>query len=137
MTLISGASDFLSAGFRLARVALGLAAGGASESPPERTRRFVRVVLGTAVDEGPAGVVIVILRDFRRDVCGTSSSNSSSRSSFTAEGGASSSEPEDSMIFRREAAARREGRAGVIVDIESTELNWRFVVGDFLGGLLG
>lgn len=128
VTSISGISDFRAAGFRLVvRVALGLGAvAGASESPD-----FTRLarVFGAAEDAPGVGPgVAVTLRDFRRGVGATSSSNSSSFSSLV---GSSASEPEDSTTFRREAAARREGRAGVIVDIESTELNWRFVMGDW------
>lgn len=132
VTSISGISDLRVAGLRLvARGALAFGAAvvaGASGSPPPPDLTRLPRGFGAAEEDGPPGVA-VIRRDFRRGVGAGSSSNSSSSSSFTS----SASEPEDSTTFRREAAARREGRAGVIVDMESTELNWRFVVGD-LGG---
>lgn len=96
---------------------------------PERTR-LPRVDFGVAAapEDGPG--VAVVRRDFRRGVGAGCSSNSSSLSSLTKSTSASGSESSDSTTFRREAAARLEGRAGTIDDMESTELNGRFVMGD-------
>lgn len=112
------------------------AEAGVSE-PPERTR-LPRAVFGVAAAEEDDPGVAVTRRDFRRGVGATSSSNSSSDSPLMASSSSSyfssssAPESEDSITFRRDAAARREGRAGVIADMESesTELNGRFVMGD-------
>lgn len=132
---VSEAGLRVAAGFRFERTALGFAGvvAGASGSP-ERTRRPPRA--GFATEDGPG--VAVVRRDFRRGVGATTSSSnssSSSRSSLTdssSSASASGSEPSDSTTLRRDAAARLAGLTGVIVDIGSTELNGRFVVGDAL-----
>lgn len=109
----------------------GVDAGEASKSP-ERTR-LPRAGFGVAAapDDGPG--VAVVRRVFRRGVGADFSSNSSSLSSLTTSSSTSGSESSDSTTtFRREAAARLEGRAGTIDDdddMESTELNGRFVMG--------
>lgn len=126
-------TDFrVAVGFRFERTALGFAGvvAGASESP-ERTRRPPRA--GFATEDGPG--VVVVRRDFRRGVGATTSSSNSSSSGSSLTGSSSSasgSEPSDSTTLRRDAAARLAGLTGVIVDIGSTELNGRFVVGDAL-----
>lgn len=110
--------------------ALGFGAGpGEASKSPERAR-LPRAGFGIAAapDDGPA--VAVVRRVFRRGVDTYFSSNSwSLSSSLTTSSSTSGSESSDSTTFRREAAALLEGRAGVFDDIESTELNGRFVMG--------
>lgn len=129
----SGLGSGSGAGFRFVRTALGFGVGTGVEpsESPERTRR---PRADFAIEDGPG--VVAVRRALRRGVgAATSSSNSpsSSRSSLTESSSSpSGSELSDSTTFRRAAAARLAGLPGVIVDIESTELNDRFVVG---GGL--